>query len=252
MDTVEFVCPACNKTLKMQARFAGRTGRCPNCNTRIIVPQPEEAQQAEAEQPETSAPKWWMPGKFGHQLHGAPVVAEQAADQDSSPPPGVIECKRCSQRSPGGTIRCPRCGTCLRPLFLSVFTLFVLVLQSIFVTIVLLLLVLPSQRGRFQASALTGSSLQTVKDEVKVLSDAAWVFWFFAYYCLNLKLRTGKYYAWVGIQILWAISFVSFLISNLHRDFAEGGLLEVLLMAVIYIALTAYLWRKNVRAFCSA
>jgi len=45
MDTLEFRCPACNKTLKMQARFAGRTGRCPNCNTRVQVPEPIDAEQ---------------------------------------------------------------------------------------------------------------------------------------------------------------------------------------------------------------
>jgi len=94
METLEFICPACNKTLKMQARFAGRTGRCPHCNTKLIVPQPDEAQQSKTEQPDTSAPKWWMPGKFGHQPPPSPVSEAQAEEQDAPVPyPGEDENK---------------------------------------------------------------------------------------------------------------------------------------------------------------
>lgn len=39
---IRFLCPACNKKLNVKSFLAGKKGRCPKCNARIVIPEQSE------------------------------------------------------------------------------------------------------------------------------------------------------------------------------------------------------------------
>jgi hypothetical protein len=39
---IEFNCPDCNKKIKVKPEFAGRSGKCPNCSVKLVVPSPQK------------------------------------------------------------------------------------------------------------------------------------------------------------------------------------------------------------------
>lgn len=55
---IQFNCPYCTATIRVADEFAGKQGRCPKCETRLLIPQvqiPEAAEQKSPSTPESMA-----------------------------------------------------------------------------------------------------------------------------------------------------------------------------------------------------
>ena len=48
---IEFNCPECNKQIKVKTELAGRTGKCPGCGNKILVPQASSLTKVETPKP---------------------------------------------------------------------------------------------------------------------------------------------------------------------------------------------------------
>lgn len=72
---IEFNCPECNKQIKVKPELAGRTGKCPGCGNKILVPQASSLTKLETPKPVIVRP----------QLAAKPVVRPPEVPQPIQP-----------------------------------------------------------------------------------------------------------------------------------------------------------------------
>ncbi len=115
---IKFRCSACGKKIGMEARHAGRRGKCPQCGELFTVPKPKpkpeptviESDEIEVmEEPGPSASAG--PSLEGlHELEDAASTGPVSLREEPAPSPAA------SASGPGGgDKRCPHCGAAVNP-----------------------------------------------------------------------------------------------------------------------------------------
>lgn len=98
----------CGARLKVSAKTAGRTGKCPKCNQKFTVPLPPASDTpAAAPEPPAASGGDWL-DELAANEQGASV----AADQPLRPEPGgaLLPCPKCSAPLATGAVICTSCG----------------------------------------------------------------------------------------------------------------------------------------------
>ncbi|MEX0712043.1 MAG: hypothetical protein WD278_06815, partial [Pirellulales bacterium] len=100
-ERVEVVCPTCRARLNPRVEWAGRSVRCPDCHSAVLVPHPRPAQPAPP--PRRNA------GEYG--------VRDPAKAAAEPPEIYLVVCPQCRARlhprldQVGWRARCPDCDT---------------------------------------------------------------------------------------------------------------------------------------------
>jgi sulfatase modifying factor 1 len=135
-----------------------------------------------------------------------------------------VECPKCGEGHNPGTLWCAKCSTCLRPIFLGVMTL----IGPIFLTLLAIV-----------------SLVQVAERPIGL-----------AAFCIDvvgiimlLGLRAGRYWAWIGIQVLWGIVIGT---SAIEAVVINPVLLtRAAVRALIIVLLWTYIQTDRVIVFCS-
>lgn len=144
--------------------------------------------------------------------------------EQASGSPFVVRCRKCSEQHRPGVFRCRKCNTSLRPIFLGIVTAVGPVLL-----VLISLLMLPQ---------LDRNPLAIVSIALNVVGIV-----------VLLQLRSGRYWAWWAVQILWAINLGVALLLGIFVD--PSALARGCIQAVVIAALFFYMRTDAVRAFCS-
>lgn len=111
---IEFKCPKCTRALRVKDEFAGQTGLCPYCQTRVLVPVPAKVN-------EDSVLDWLgAPTPSSENLNGAisgssdariPVPGASGSDILNSPHLKRTKkrCPKCKHEVAVGYDICPHC-----------------------------------------------------------------------------------------------------------------------------------------------
>lgn len=135
----------------------------------------------------------------------------------------IVLCPKCKTSNNPGVIRCTNCKTCLRPTFLAVVTFLCPI------ALVLLAIASLAQIEQNPAALL-----------VFFINVAGIV--------ILIGLRYGRYWAWVGIQVLWGINIAFSAIEALVIH--PALLIRTAVQTLIIILLWMYIHSERVRAFC--
>lgn len=98
---IEFSCSLCGTKLKVADDRSGKSGKCPQCGTIILVPQHDEVGRDEFPGPQAQL-----------QSALAPTPAQQTAHQRirTAEHPQMIFCSKCGQENLENNYKCTLCG----------------------------------------------------------------------------------------------------------------------------------------------
>lgn len=103
--SIQVTCPN-GHVLRVKTSFAGKTGLCPVCRSRVVVPLPDDA-LSEDEIIHVLGPH--DPSKSGT---GSTIVSGHPGDRTvASPAPPRKICSKCEREISAGTHICPFCRT---------------------------------------------------------------------------------------------------------------------------------------------
>ncbi len=145
-------------------------------------------------------------------------------DASSAPATGIVKCPKCGARNNPGVVRCAKCNTSLRPTLLAVVTLLgpiVLLLQSL--------------------ALLAGFERNPIAP-VSLLINAAGI-------VILISLRFGRYWAWVALQVIWAINIAVTVIVAFAVN--PAFLVVAGAQTLIIVLLWIYIHSERVKSFCS-
>lgn len=148
-----------------------------------------------------------------------------------------ISCPRCGDGNLPGTSRCRKCGANLRPLFLAIMISFGVLVGSVFFIVVLI---------KLATGAL--SPEWTLPEWLGFAS-------FSLVLALFVGLWYGRYWAWVGIQIVWGFRVLLMLTRMVRAVINQvplGRLGWPAVSAGVGVLLLVYVRKPYVRTFCSA
>ncbi len=137
----------------------------------------------------------------------------------------TLKCRKCGSLNPIGTIRCRGCRASLRPSLLALAAL----------------------------GSVTIGLLAALADlETSVLPAVLQVCWI----PLVWGLAYGRYWAWIGTQVLLGLSFsvnsIAIVAQTGSYDWVNAVVLTEFVKSCIFIAFwMIYLYRPRVRTFCS-
>jgi len=142
----------------------------------------------------------------------------------------TLKCPKCGEGSPAGATRCTSCKASLLPLPLAVLT-------------TLALLSIPT---------IGFGAGMGVREEPRLALVVAWAV---AGMVIVFGLRYGRFWAWIAIQVLWALD-IAMTVSGaivLEIDARRVPLViaAVLGVAIIHILFWVYLYTPRVRQYCS-
>ncbi len=137
---------------------------------------------------------------------------------------GIVKCPKCAQGEDPGVIRCVECNTSLRPTLLAVVTL---------VGPIVLVLLAIASLGQIEQSPVA---------LIAFLMNLAGI-------VVLLGLRYGRYWAWIGIQVIWVINIAFSVILGLAIH--PVLLMKAGVQTLIIILFWMYIRSDRVRAFCS-
>jgi hypothetical protein len=158
---------------------------------------------------------------------GLPLSAWQSSTSNL-----IVYCPECGRPHAPGVIDCSNCNTCLRPTFLGVCTLIWFLFYS------------------FSALGFLVRMQENLMAVFGLIVCIAGAF-------MSIGLRCGKYWGWIGMQIVWVVS-VWFLLVWFFKENGVTG--PNVFGAAVVIALGAfklspwwvYLHNERVKTFCSA
>ncbi len=114
--SIVVVCPN-GHSLRVKDGCAGKTGLCPVCRARILVPQPEDDGLSEEDIMGILGqhdPSRVRPSVASGMATAGHVMSAKMDPQVSSPP--KKSCQKCNAQIPAGTHICPQCHTYLTDL----------------------------------------------------------------------------------------------------------------------------------------
>ena len=110
---IRFACPGCQAIYNVKDDKAGKTGRCPSCNSQFLIPgEPPTTPRSFLEQPASCNSQFLIPGE--------PAAPPPTPKATPTPQPVVVEiepCPNCDARLTveaehlGIEIECPECNT---------------------------------------------------------------------------------------------------------------------------------------------
>jgi hypothetical protein len=111
---IEFICPTCQKVLKLRDEAAGKTGKCPFCKSVITVPASALADDDMIEIVPANAPKKPVIAPPKPPRAVPPPVPSVTAPKPPAQPvglqPGMKPCPGCGKELPEKVVICVGCG----------------------------------------------------------------------------------------------------------------------------------------------
>ena len=137
----------------------------------------------------------------------------------------VVKCPKCREGHKPGVFHCTKCNTCLRPKLLGVITITGPILLTI-----------------LGIASLTHVAQRPAEALVAFFINVAGIL-------VLIALRTGKYWAWIAMHVLWVISIAFHAIQAIAID--PGMFVSLVIRLIVIVLFWIYFHNEKVKAFCS-